>query len=282
MNTREASAFGMTAEQFGDYSALVGMAGGAVTAHAAADLIAVPLDVPGDFSGVCIEGRFAAGSVMYLHRGASAKLRVISRKPDFTLDGVKIVVGRLQGSVDFVVGGSDAVAVIGDCGAPFELRARCGPSSRLVVGDKTTIGKAEVMVGRSDLKIGRDCLLSTGISLISAQDHGIVDLSGDDPELQVTTASIEIGDHVWLGYNSHCVGNARIGDGAILAAHAVLSGELPGNTIGGGNPARVIRTDRTWSRLYKEIDADTQDYLAAATAQVAATRENAMTGKVFK
>ena len=55
-------------------------------------------------------------------------------------------------------------------------------------------------------------------------------------------ASIHIGRHVWIGANATVLPGVTIGEGAIVAAGAVVTKDVPKNTMVGGVPARVIRT----------------------------------------
>ena len=68
------------------------------------------------------------------------------------------------------------------------------------------------------------------------------------PESRVSTPAIEsdadvtIGRNVWIGMRSIVLKGVTIGDGAIVAAGSVVTGDIPSNTLAGGVPARVIRT----------------------------------------
>lgn len=50
-----------------------------------------------------------------------------------------------------------------------------------------------------------------------------------------------VGNVVWFGYRATVMPGVRIGDGAIIAAGAVVTADVPPYTIVGGNPARLIR-----------------------------------------
>ena len=50
-----------------------------------------------------------------------------------------------------------------------------------------------------------------------------------------------IGHDVWFGNSSVIMPGVTIGDGAIIAAHSVVTKDVEPYTIVGGNPARVIR-----------------------------------------
>lgn len=52
---------------------------------------------------------------------------------------------------------------------------------------------------------------------------------------------IVIGDEVWLGTNALIMSGVRIGKGAIVAAGAIVTKDVPPYAIVGGNPARIIK-----------------------------------------
>lgn len=53
--------------------------------------------------------------------------------------------------------------------------------------------------------------------------------------------NITIGDCVWFGNRVTIVGNVNIGEGAIIAAGAVVTHDVPPCAIVGGNPAKIIK-----------------------------------------
>lgn len=53
--------------------------------------------------------------------------------------------------------------------------------------------------------------------------------------------TIVIGNNVWLGNRVTITGNIKIGEGAIVAAGAVVCKDVPPYAIVGGNPAKVIK-----------------------------------------
>lgn len=53
--------------------------------------------------------------------------------------------------------------------------------------------------------------------------------------------TVTIGDCVWFGNRVMVVGNVNIGEGAIIAAGAVVTKDVPPLAIVGGNPAKVIK-----------------------------------------
>jgi len=50
-----------------------------------------------------------------------------------------------------------------------------------------------------------------------------------------------VGNDVWIGQNATILPGVRIGDGAIIAANATVTKDVPAYHIAGGNPARILR-----------------------------------------
>lgn len=52
---------------------------------------------------------------------------------------------------------------------------------------------------------------------------------------------IVIGNDVWIGYGATVIGPAKIGDGAIIGAHALVIKDVPPYAVVGGVPAQVLK-----------------------------------------
>ena len=61
------------------------------------------------------------------------------------------------------------------------------------------------------------------------------------PEAWDNKGNIVVGSDVWIGYEAVILAGVTIGDGAIVAARAVVTQDVPPYTIVGGVPARPIR-----------------------------------------
>lgn len=69
--------------------------------------------------------------------------------------------------------------------------------------------------------------------------------SGEDVKAVLATLSDKgdtvIGNDVWLGMEAMVMPGVTIGDGAIVAARAVVTKDVPPYGVAGGNPARVVK-----------------------------------------
>lgn len=85
---------------------------------------------------------------------------------------------------------------------------------------------------------------------IQASDmHGIWCL--DNLELINTRGfDVTIGDHVWLGRNSSIVRPLKIGEGSIVGFGSIVTKDIPPLSVACGNPAKVIRSNCTWTREF--------------------------------
>ena len=59
--------------------------------------------------------------------------------------------------------------------------------------------------------------------------------------LITTTKPISIGDDVWIGGNVTIIGGVHIGNNIVVRAGAVVTKDVPDNTVVAGVPARVIK-----------------------------------------
>lgn len=112
-------------------------------------------------------------------------------------------------------------------------------------------------IHREKLIIGKFCSIACGTKfLFNCANHTLKSLSTytfplfyEEWELEksnITTAwdnkgDIVIGNDVWIGYEAVIMAGVHIGDGAIIAARAVVTKDVPPYTIVGGTPAKEIR-----------------------------------------
>lgn len=112
-------------------------------------------------------------------------------------------------------------------------------------------------INHERLIIGNFCSIACGTKfLFNSANHTLKSLSTytfplfyEDWNLEksnITTAwdnkgDIIIGNDVWIGYEAIIMAGVHVGNGAIIAAHAVVTKDVQPYTIVGGVPARFIR-----------------------------------------
>ena len=57
---------------------------------------------------------------------------------------------------------------------------------------------------------------------------------------------ITIGENVWIGCRALILKGVTIGDGAVVAAGAVVTKDVPANCVVAGNPAKIIKENVVW------------------------------------
>lgn len=106
------------------------------------------------------------------------------------------------------------------------------------IGNNVFIGTGcEFNIKRSII-VGNDVLIASGCRFID-HDHGM-DQKNLMRKQNGKEALITIGSDVWIGCNSIVLKGVEIGDGAIVAAGAVVRRSIPPYEIWGGVPAKKI------------------------------------------
>lgn len=112
-----------------------------------------------------------------------------------------------------------------------------GKNATLYIGDHSFINTGVIISVRSKVSIGAHCQIANQVIIMDNDFHGVEDR--DKPE---SPSPISIGDHVWLATRCIILRGVNIGEGAVVAAGAVVTRDVPPYTLVGGVPAKVIRT----------------------------------------
>lgn len=122
--------------------------------------------------------------------------------------------------------------------------------NRVIVGNGT-YGELYVLddAKTSKLVIGNYCSIAKEVVFILGSDHRLDTLStypfkvmymGEKREA-ISKGDIIIDDDVWIGQRATILSGIHIGQGAVIAAGAVVTKDVEPYAIVGGNPAKVIK-----------------------------------------
>ena len=93
---------------------------------------------------------------------------------------------------------------------------------------------------RSSVTIGAGCVIGVGVSIRDTDGHHLL------PANENMTKPVIIKDHVWIGENARILKGVTIGEGAVIAAGAVVTKDVPPYTLYGGVPAKLLKENITW------------------------------------
>lgn len=115
----------------------------------------------------------------------------------------------------------------------------------LIIGNNCNIGEYNHFSAANKIIIGNGVLTGRWVT-ITDNDHG----SFTKEQLQISPikrpivpkGEIIIDDNVWIGDKATLLAGVHIGRGAIIAANAVVTKDVPDYSIVAGVPAKVIKT----------------------------------------
>ena len=109
------------------------------------------------------------------------------------------------------------------------------------IGDNVGIGEFAYLGGGGGLEIGEGCIVGQYFSC-HPENH-IFEDSQKPIRLQgVTRKGIKIGCNCWIGAKVTILDGVTIGDNCVIAAGAVVTKDMPADSVIGGVPAKVIKS----------------------------------------
>jgi acetyltransferase-like isoleucine patch superfamily enzyme len=102
------------------------------------------------------------------------------------------------------------------------------------IGEHSVINRDCTLDGRGKLTIGKNVSISPEVMILTAE-HAV-----QDPGFAGVEKPIVIHDYVWIGSRAVILPGVTLGEGAVVAAGAVVTKDVPDYAIVGGVPARQI------------------------------------------
>lgn len=134
----------------------------------------------------------------------------------------------------------NAIYILGgirmDKGSTIHTRARFYYPANIHIGRDTIIGEGAVLDGRDKLVIGNHVDMASEVMIYNAY-HDL-----KSPHFDPIMKPVKIEDYVFIGPRATILPGVTLGKGAVVAAGAVVTKDVPPLTIVGGVPAEKIGT----------------------------------------
>lgn len=115
--------------------------------------------------------------------------------------------------------------------------------AHLSIGNQTYLNGASVDCSH-EVIIGEYCAIAEGAKIMDNSFHPIT----ENGITKLSIAPVRIGNKVWIATNAIILPGVTIGDGAIVAAGAVVNKDVPPRSIVAGVPAKVVKENIDWKK----------------------------------
>lgn len=150
------------------------------------------------------------------------------------------------------IGGGNTVVIGNNCNLNKKNSIFVqGNNNVIKLGDNIIFDQNVLLVAAegTSLSIGNDCLFANGVQIRTSDQHPIFDEAG----VRINpSADVELGNHVWVGASVMICKGVKIGDGSVIGARSFVTKDVPPYTIAAGVPAKVVKTNVRWSRIYDD------------------------------
>jgi acetyltransferase-like isoleucine patch superfamily enzyme len=155
---------------------------------------------------------------------------------------------------------------------------RCHEGS-LRIGDKVVFGKDNTVNCYLDIEFGATSIVADWVYVCDF-DHRFDDVTRPIKDQGIVKTPVRIGPDVWMGTKVTVLRGTTVGRGTVLAAHAVVTKDIPPYSVAVGSPARVVanRLDAyAAAAAERAAIADIARKTAAAARQVIAEERSSLT-----
>jgi acetyltransferase-like isoleucine patch superfamily enzyme len=108
--------------------------------------------------------------------------------------------------------------------------------AQLLIDDHSFVNTGSIISVRYRIEIGKRCQIANQVIIMDSDFHGV-----EEREEKEAPAPIIIEDDVWIATRATILKGVHIGKGAVVAAGAVVTRDVPPYTMVGGVPAKVIK-----------------------------------------
>ena len=105
---------------------------------------------------------------------------------------------------------------------------------RIRFGDRCFVNSGTVIMSVLEITVGDDVAIANEVYIVDTDSHGV-------EGRPVKNAPVRIGSGSWIGARAIILPGVTIGSRCLVAAGAVVSRDVPDDTLVAGNPAKVVR-----------------------------------------
>lgn len=116
-----------------------------------------------------------------------------------------------------------------------------GDPARVTIADGAVVNDALFNVSSGTIRVERDAFFGHGVSLLTGTHEIEVTGCGRKDAIPPSGRDIVVGEGAWIASNATVVGPSRIGAHAVVAAGALVLGDVAEYTVVAGVPARPVR-----------------------------------------
>jgi len=137
---------------------------------------------------------------------------------------------------------NSALIINGDVTVRSGVAITVGKNATLEIGNDVFINSNSTLLCLEKIRIGAGSMISWNVEIMDSDIHTLL---VDD---SVVSKPIEIGSNVWIGNRAMILKGVKIGNGAVVAAGAVVTRDIPDNCLVTGVPARIVKENVKWEK----------------------------------
>lgn len=115
------------------------------------------------------------------------------------------------------------------------------PNAELIFKGGTGSNIATTIICAEKIIVGRDVQIGRNVTIRDNNGNHYINRNG-----YKNSRPVIIGDKVWLCEGCTIMPGVKIGDGAIIGAHAFVTSNVPAHAVVSGNPAVIVDEDVLW------------------------------------
>ena len=167
------------------------------------------------------------------------------------------------------MGGSDSLIGIGSHSIVEGELQVFAHGGQIAIGSWCYIGAGSRLWSGAGISVGNRVLISHNVNIFDNRTHPIspvarhqhfkaIVVSGHPKKIDLGGIPVVIEDDAWIAAGAMVLRGIRVGEGAIVAAGAIVTHDVPPFSIVAGNPARLVRELSAEERSFKVNPVYTQ------------------------